>query len=187
MTNTEKHSPLGTGNLYLIGYRGAGKTTLAPLIAKRLGREWVDLDYLIESLEGISVSDIFKSQGESAFRKMESAVLADIASHHSLVVSTGGGIVLDPANRQLLQSTGIVIWLKASPQTLVHRIEQDPTLRPALTSLPLIDEITTLLKQRQKHYESTAHLVLDTEHHTLDELAEKVISYLTTDNAIHRA
>lgn len=182
MTNATNASKEGSirnpRNVYLIGYRGAGKTTIAPKLAHRLGSIAIDLDQQIEVQERLSIAEIFQERGETVFRQLESGLLKEIASKNNLVVSTGGGIILDQANRELLRETGTVIWLAANPTTLLQRIEQDDNKRPALSSLPLLDEITTLLKQRTPLYQATANYVVDTENIDTDDLVSQIARLL---------
>jgi shikimate kinase len=163
-------------NVYLIGFRGTGKTTLAPILALRTGRVAIDIDQEIENRQQTSINDIFKHLGEESFRKMESEVLKTVASQENLVVSTGGGIILDAMNRKLLRETGIVIWLTAQPAILLQRIEQDNKKRPALSALPLHDEINSLLEQRIPLYQATAHFVVNTDNKETAELVTQLIS-----------
>lgn len=182
MTNATHANMDGTvrspRNVYLIGYRGVGKTTIAPVLARRLGWIAMDLDQQIEVQERISIAEIFQERGETAFRQLETALLKEIASQSNCVVSTGGGIILDPANRKLLRETGTVIWLTANPETLLQRIEQDNIKRPALSSLPMLDEITTLLNQRTPLYQATAHYVVQTENIKTDDVVAQIVQLL---------
>jgi shikimate kinase len=147
-------------NLYLVGYRGAGKTTLAPLLASRLGREWLDLDEAIVRRAGRSVAELFAAEGEAAFRELEAAELAEVATAGDLVVSTGGGVVLKTENRALLKK-GLVVWLHAPEKTLFDRIERGSG-RPPLTSLDLRAEVAATLAARRPLYHEVAGLEIDT-------------------------
>src|SRR6516162_5971118 len=101
--------------LFLIGPRGSGKTTVARLLAQRIGWAWCDADELLEERAGKTIRQIFADEGEAAFRERESALLQEIALRQDHVIATGGGIVLSPANRELLRR-GAVVWLTAAPQ-----------------------------------------------------------------------
>src|SRR4051812_17648318 len=102
--------------LFLIGYRGTGKSTVGPLLAAALGWEFADADDLIEAAAGRSVADIFAAEGEAGFRDREAAALAELCRGERRVVATGGGAVLRPANRELLAASGFVAWLTAPPE-----------------------------------------------------------------------
>lgn len=168
-------------NLYLIGYRGAGKSTLAPMLARQLGWSCVELDDLIEAQQNSTISEIFSRQGEAAFRDLETAMLQTVAGQTHRVVSTGGGIVLREVNRQLLRQTGTVIWLTASPDTLFQRLAPDglpDSRRPALTPLSLKEEIRQLVNARTPLYAVTSHFTVDTESHKLEEIVQQILTHL---------
>src|SRR5262245_13601530 len=123
-------------NLYLIGHRGSGKTTVAAALGEQLGWPWLDADAELERRAGQSIKQIFAEGGETAFRDLESAVLADLAARDRHIIALGGGAILREDNRQLIKSSGKVVWLQASPETLLARIHADPTTaerRPNLT------------------------------------------------------
>lgn len=150
-------------HLYLIGYRGSGKTTVGEFLAARLGRPFVDADVLLEADAGMTIRDIFASEGESGFRDRETATLRKLTAGTPAVIATGGGIILRPENRELLRS-GFVIWLTAEPKLLWHRIQIDPTTgdrRPNLTATGGLDEVTAVMAVREPLYRETAHLTVD--------------------------
>ena len=123
----------GDAPLFLIGLRGSGKTTIARLLAGRLRWEWLDADDVLEMRYGKSIRAIFAEEGEASFRDKESLLLTELCERRRCVVSTGGGVVVRPANRQLLRASGIVVWLTADVDTLWHRLQDDDGKRPALT------------------------------------------------------
>lgn len=154
-------------NIYLIGFRGTGKTTVAPLIAERLGDQWssVDMDAELELQAGRSIQQVFDEEGENGFRDREQAVLAHMSVRDGLVVATGGGVVLRPENRQRLHC-GFVAWLAASPDTIETRLRRDPitaTRRPALTGATAIDEVRQVLAVREPLYRALADVTFSTD------------------------
>ncbi len=172
-------------HLILIGYRATGKTTLARLLAERLGTEAIDSDVLIERRAGKSIARIFAEEGESVFRDREAEEIAKVFSERNdgkkIVLASGGGAVLRQTTRELFRNRGQVIWLKASPETILERMSRDsatPSQRPGLTNLSAREEIEDLLQKRSPIYEEAAHLHIDTESASLEHLAEKILAAL---------
>lgn len=166
-------------NVYLIGCRGVGKTTVAPLLANKMGRPVVEMDQRIVESAGMSVSQIFKDRGEAAFRDLESAVLHEVASASKQVVSTGGGIVVRPENRELLRSSGQVIWLTATLPVMHERLRQSDGTRPPLTSLSWHDEIEQMAERRAPFYSAIAHFTVDTGEQNLEDSVSIILTYLS--------
>lgn len=165
-------------NIYLIGYRGTGKSTVAPLLARQLGSDWswLDLDTELETRAGCSIAELFATEGEAGFRHREARLLGEVARREKQVVATGGGVVLRPENRRILDE-GLNVWLTASAETIAQRVEQDQATtsrRPNLTAKGGLEEIRQLLQQRVPLYQELADLVLDTELASADSLAEKI-------------
>jgi shikimate kinase len=164
--------------IFLIGYRGTGKTTVARLLADELGWPWLDADELLERHAGKTIKQIFAEEGEASFRDREAAVLEDLAGRTGHVIATGGGAVLRPENRALLK-TGLVIWLKADAACLWQRLQADDSTaerRPALTTGGLA-EIEELVRAREPHYAACAGLTIDTTHRSPEEVAAIVLDH----------
>ena len=104
--------------LYLIGYRATGKTSLAPIVAEQLGRSAIDLDTRIAKTARRTVAEIWQTLGEPWFRTQESILLAELSGLGPSVIATGGGVVLDQGNRNIISQTGVAVWLRASVQTI---------------------------------------------------------------------
>lgn len=167
--------------LFLIGYRGSGKTTVAAELAGALGWDWADADELIERRAGKSIRQIFDEDGEPAFRELESAVVAELAQRERTVVALGGGAVMRDENRQAIRGRGKVVWLKAPAELLAERIAGDPTTaarRPALTDQGGLAEIRELLAQRQGVYAACADMAVDVEGRTPAEIARLILASL---------
>lgn len=160
----------GERNIYLIGARASGKTTLGRKLAARLKRPFVDTDRRVRLLTGKSVAELVDAGGWEAFRDAESHVLEDVAVFSGQVVSCGGGMVLRQENREHL-ARGIVLYLKASVETLAGRLKRAPleSQRPSLTGGSVVDELRGVLAERGAIYLSCAHAVLPAEA-PLDEL-----------------
>jgi shikimate kinase len=163
----------------LIGYRCTGKTSVAQKLAERLGIQRVDSDTEIERQAGKNIADIFAQDGESVFRDIEESVIAEILARSvPLVLSTGGGAILRENTRKRLRQSGKVIWLTATPETILRRLTNDAaskTMRPNLTSLPMKDEIAAVLEQRIPLYGETAHETIDTDSLTTDEIVDVIL------------
>jgi shikimate kinase len=169
--------------IFLVGYRGTGKTTVARLVAQRLGRESIDADKEIERRAGKTIAAIFSDEGEPPFRDLEAAVVADLA-RTSLVVSTGGGAVLREASRAVMQAAGPIVWLTASVDTIAVRIAADAAtarLRPNLTAVGGKAEIAAVLAQRTPIYQACATFVVDTEGKTPAAVADQILALLADE------
>jgi shikimate kinase len=138
-------------NLYLVGMMGAGKSSVGRPLAEALGYRFVDADAVVEQAAGQSIAEIFAHGGEAGFRALETAVLDRIASWHSLVVATGGGVVGRPENWGHLRQ-GVVIWLDAPEELLLTRLQADPTPRPLLADADPAGRLATLLASRRPLY-----------------------------------
>lgn len=168
------------GHLYLMGYRGTGKSSLARRIAARIGRPSFDTDRWIESHAHDSIANIFDRVGEAGFRDLESDAVARLALRRPCVVALGGGAVLRQANRTLIRRTGSVVWLTASPSTLWRRISRDEGStgsRPALTALEGEAEVRVVMESRLEVYQGLADWALSTEHGSLDHLADAIAAW----------
>jgi shikimate kinase len=167
--------------LTLIGYRATGKTTIARLLAERLGWDWIDADVEIEHRAGKSIARIFAEDGETVFRGIEAQVIADLCRRRRLVVAAGGGAPLRSESRRSMREGGKVLWLTARPETILARMSGDATTadrRPNLTDKDPLEEIIHVLRSRTPIYQESAHLILDTEGKTPDELVTEIIEQL---------
>ena len=150
-------------NLVLIGFMGCGKSHVGRELHQQLGYPWVDTDTEIEQRAGMSVARIFETQGEAAFRRMESGLLEEMAAEpeRRRIVSTGGGIIGDPLNRRLLRGLGFVVWLRAPVEVILERTARNRD-RPLLQTEDPEARIRGLMEQREPLYRETAHLAIDT-------------------------
>ena len=154
-------------NIAMIGYRGTGKTTFGRLLAERIAFAWIDTDREIEKQAGCSIADLFRQQGEAAFRDLEARVIRECTEGESRVLSLGGGAVLRPETRQRLRDTCThVVWLRSTAQTIWQRVSADPnsaSQRPNLTQSGGIAEVQQLLSQRIPVYDQCATVRVDTD------------------------
>lgn len=160
-------------NVILIGMMGSGKTTVGRLLAEQTGREFIDLDALIESRAGKRIVDIFAEEGEEGFRDLETATLQDVAGATHAVIATGGGLVIRPENRRILQNLGLVVWLDAPPEALLKRIGDDES-RPMLHGQNPMKRIERLVSERRGFYADASNIHLDTTELTPEEIATRV-------------
>jgi shikimate kinase len=149
-----------TGNVYLVGLMGAGKTTVGRLLAKRLNLDFIDSDREIEARTGVSIPTIFEIEGEDGFRKREAQVIADLSRLSGRVVATGGGAVLRPENRANMSVSGFVVYLNVPPSTLLERTRHDRN-RPLLQVADPLQRLKDLFSQRDPLYREVADLIID--------------------------
>lgn len=139
-------------NIVLVGFMGTGKTTIGRLLAEQTGMQLVDMDAMIEERAGKSITEIFAEDGEPHFRMLERKLAQELSARSGQVVSTGGGIVLNPDNLADYGKTGLVVCLLASPETILERVRHDDT-RPLLSG-DKQDRIVQLLETRRTLYEA---------------------------------
>lgn len=171
---------LGHRRIILIGYRGTGKTTVARLLAQRLGWQWLDADALLEERHAKTIKQIFAEEGEADFRAKEAALLTELCQYTNHVVATGGGVILRETNRHLLKQAGLVVWLTADASTLWERIAGDATTserRPNLTTGGRA-EVEDLLRTREPLYRACAQLIVSTVARSPEEVADAILSQL---------
>ncbi len=165
-------------HLFLVGYRGSGKSSVGQCLAEQLGIPVVDSDKMIEEDAGKSIREIFAEVGEGGFRDIECRIVHQIAGFKSPhIVSLGGGAILRPENRQTIRNRGVTVWLKASPDQLALRIHGDPTTadrRPALTALAAHDEIVKLLEIREPLYREVATWIVETDGRDVRSIVDEI-------------
>lgn len=164
-------------NVFLIGFMGCGKSTIAKKLHHQFGLEIVEMDQVIVEQEGMSIPEIFSSKGEPYFRDCETSVLKSIAKNPGLIVSCGGGAALRPENVALMKSQGTVIYLTALPETLLERVSHNDD-RPLLKNRKSLQEITNLLSSRQEAYEKAADFTISTDHRDTDDIISDIIQAL---------
>ena len=167
--------------IIVVGYRGTGKSTVGRRLAEHLGVLAWDSDSEIERRAGKTIAEIFIQDGEAVFRDLEAKVIADLLRQDSFVLATGGGVIIREETRQRLRQSGHVVYLTATPETILHRMQEDKnsvTMRPSLTSLPPMEEILAVLEQRQTLYEESAHLHIDTDGKSVEQVVEEICQAL---------
>jgi shikimate kinase len=164
--------------LLLVGMMGAGKTSAGRLAAKRLGWTWIDTDTEISRAGGATVVELFARHGEVHFRQEETRALeAALRRDEPLVISVGGGAVLDPGNRDVLRGAGTVVWLRARPETLIGRVH-DGAGRPMLVGATTEERVETLRRidgERRSLYSEVADDIVDVDHLGPRQVAERLL------------
>lgn len=163
-------------NIVLIGMRGCGKTAVGMLLAEKLGKQFIEMDRLIVQRLGLSIPEIVDRYGWKKFRDMEEEVTYEVAKLDNIVNATGGGVVTSDKNIQALKKKGILVWLKASTDTLVKRIGNDE-YRPSLTGRSLREDVEVVLAERRPIYEQAADFIIDTEGKMPEEVAEAIAKF----------
>jgi shikimate kinase len=162
----------------LIGYRGTGKTSVAPPLARRLQFESIDADAELERRAGMTIREIFESEGEPGFRARERALLTELLQGNRLVIAAGGGAVMDPGTRKRMRAAGPVVWLRAKVETIERQIAADPSTRerrPALTAAGGRREIESILAVREPLYRETATIAVDVDDRTVEEIVAEIV------------
>lgn len=165
-------------NWILCGMMGAGKTTVGVRIAQKTGRRWYDTDGMIVDRHG-KISAIFEYYGEEYFRKLETQIVKELAGQDGLILSTGGGLVLQAENDKLLKENGKIVFLRAKAETLFERLKLDdvrPLLHGSAENLKV--RLQELLLERGAVYESVADFVVDVEGKTIDDVADEIIALI---------
>ena len=162
-------------NIVLCGMMGVGKTSVGIQIAKLTGRRWFDTDVVISGRHG-KISDIFEYYGEAHFRALETDVVRELIKLDGLVISTGGGLVLQPENRDMLKQNGVIVFLRAGFETLISRVRADES-RPLLKDTGRTAEtLGQLLSVRTPIYEHVADRIVDTDGKTVEEVAREILA-----------
>ena len=146
-------------NLFLIGFMGCGKSTMARLLAEKTGKKLIEMDETIEAEAGITINEIFAQYGEAHFRDLETTLIRRISKEGSAIVSCGGGAVLREENVSAMRENGKIVYLSATPQTIYDRIH-DQTNRPLLNGNMNVEYIGQLMEKRLPIYEKTADVTV---------------------------
>ncbi len=168
--------PLSRPTVVLIGFMGAGKSAVGGLVARALGREFVDTDTVITRTAGMGITEIFRREGEVGFRRREMAAIDRALATPGRVLAVGGGAVLSAGNRTALKQAGLLVYLRATPETLAARLA-DATDRPLLDTGDRAGRIRDLLVARGPIYETASDLAIDTDRLTPEQTASEVVAW----------
>lgn len=166
-------------NILLIGFMGAGKTTVSACLGQLLAMEVMEMDAYIQKKEGMSIKDIFAVHGEEYFRNCESNTLISLQEKRHVVVSCGGGVPLREKNVALMKKSGYVVWLTATPEAIFDRVK-DSTERPLLNGNMRVDFIRDMMESRREKYEAAADICIDTTEKDIVEICEELLQKLSS-------
>ena len=164
-------------NIVLIGFMGAGKTTISDYLSTMFDMDIVEMDQVIAEREEMSISDIFATYGEEYFRDLETNLLIEMQSHKNAVISCGGGAALRERNVAEMKKNGRVVLLTATPETIYERVK-DSNDRPVLNGRKNVKGISELMEQRREKYEAAADIVINTDDKTVLQICEELVQRL---------
>jgi len=165
--------------LVLIGFMGVGKTSVGKKLAKKLDFKFIDTDYEIEKLENKTISQIFEDYGEEYFRTLETRVLKNSLKEKNIIISTGGGIITNKENYEILKNEKNVIFLDASVETIISHLYNEINKRPLLkNSKNLSDKIEELLSIRYEKYKEVSDILIKVDNKNIDEVISQILVYI---------
>lgn len=165
-------------NIVLIGFMGAGKSTISDYLSTMFAMDIIEMDQVIADREEMSISDIFETYGEEYFRNLETELLIEMQERRNTIISCGGGVALREKNVTEMKKNGRVVLLTASPQTVYERLK-DTDDRPVLKGRKNVDGIAELMEQRREKYEAAADIVINTDKKTVLAICEELVQRLT--------
>ncbi|MCK9582448.1 MAG: shikimate kinase [Endomicrobiales bacterium] len=163
-------------NIVLTGFMGSGKSVIGKLLAEKIGFTYFDVDKNIELENALSITEIFAQKGEPYFRGLEAQMIKRASTMEKLVISCGGGVVLRAENMDALESTGVVVYLRAKPETIFERIKND-TNRPLLKVADPLSKIKELLNLREQYY-TRCSFSIDTDYLSPNEIVKHITDML---------
>lgn len=164
-------------NIFLIGFMGCGKSTMARLLSQKTGVELIEMDETIETEAGMTINEIFEKYGEHYFRDLESQLILRIAEKGGAVVSCGGGAILRQENVDNMKKNGQIIYLSATPETIYERVRHS-TNRPLLNGNMNVEHISALMEKRLSLYENAADLTIVVDDKEKRDVLEEIIKIL---------
>ena len=168
-------------NIFLIGFMGAGKSTISSALQRLFDMEVIEMDQIIAERNGMSISEIFDTYGEPYFRNEETKLLVDIQSKKNVIVSCGGGVPMREVNVEAMRKSGKIILLSAKPETILERVKESHD-RPLLENNKNVEFIADLMQQRRPKYEAAADFVIETDGKSAIEICEEIIKKAKDSN-----
>lgn len=166
--------------IIIVGFMGAGKTTIGKSIAEKLNIKSIDIDEEIEKREKCTVAEIFEKSGENYFRTLENKLLQELLIDEDVIISTGGGIITADENCKILKNEKQVIFLDANSNTIIDHISDEIDKRPLLkNSLDLHKTINDLLDKRKEKYKEVSDLVIDVNNKNIEEVTSQILVYIS--------
>ena len=161
-------------NIYLIGFMGSGKSTVAAVFKERHQMQLIEMDQRISEQEGMAISQIFEKNGEAYFRSLETELLRELQGSENQIVSCGGGAVLRPENVELMKENGTIVLLWATPKTILNRVKGNSD-RPLLNGNMNEEYIEAMMKERKPKYDMAAEIVVYTDGKNALEICNEIV------------
>lgn len=171
---SKKENSIISGNIFLIGFMGCGKSTVSDYLCREYHMEKIEMDEQIEKDEGKTIPQIFEENGEEYFRELETALLKGFENRKNTVVSCGGGTAMRECNVQEMKKHGKIVLLAAAPETVYERVRHT-TNRPLLKGNMNVEYIASLMEKRNPKYEAAADLIIVTDHKTAAEISAEIL------------
>ena len=168
---------MGTHNIFLTGFMGTGKSTIAGELSRQTKMTQMEMDEEIVKRQGMSINDIFEKYGEAYFRDLESNLLIELESHGGMVVSCGGGVVMRRENVEHMRKSGRIILLTASAETIYRRVRNSPD-SPILNNHMNVEFISGLMEKRREAYEAAADFIVETDGKAVLQICEEIREYM---------
>ena len=172
--NRTENSDKSRENIFLIGFMGCGKSTVADFLVRKYGMQRIEMDQQIEKEEGMTIAQIFAEKGESYFRELETALLKKLQTQKNTVVSCGGGTAMREENVQIMKAQGKIVLLLAEPETIYNRVKNSHN-RPLLEGNMNVPYIQQLLEARMPKYEAAADVCVHTDGKSMTKICEEVL------------
>ena len=174
----QAHDTLFSCNIVLIGFMGAGKSTVSEYLSRKYNMDTVEMDQIIAEREKMSISDIFSVHGEEYFRDLETKLLIEMQAKTNTVISCGGGVPMRERDVKEMKKNGCVVLLTATPETILERVKDNHD-RPLLEGNKTVSYISELMEKRRAKYEAAADVIIETDGKSTQEICEELVQKMT--------